>query len=1049
MEEQATEQPTQPVVQEAQQRDWMTVVSESEREGWLTTCSMCGTKDDAIVTPSMTMTSDGLMTYDVESAEGDVTHVVCKPKPYSDKETYARLDAHAVNANQSLNRDFQALMAYLLQPAKTDLEKARVLFRWITAQSLVKMEFKDIPEKETPEWYLREIKMDRLSQDSLLAKMCRLAGLQHQIVRGYAKAVKCYPGTKLVGSEGRGFWLRVLINGCWGLIDAGWGSHHVKDDLEKSAKELDQVYAFNEFYFLPNPRHFLSAHLPDDDRHQFLSTLAPFDDFEPHVQCWPHFFVHHLKILSHHHGLVPTENGKAVIYIGFKPEDYSTIKFSSHLQTKNSQSTWKNIKLDRFIQQDRKKDAVVFAVKPPENGRYLFDIFVGMEGNKMHYACRYAIECDDAIPESENAPLPEWQGTWGPGNTILNKGLIPISHPCPRVECPGGQAAIQFSLPEQLEFVTTLFETTIEEKHLERYVAHEVVDGVARINVINPLTGNLGLAIYAKRQEDEWDKCQHLCTYLVSTDSPIDEVPFPSVANGRFGPCLPHFSQMGLSTRSHASAFIECDDGELHIRMATNRMLSVSQHLIWEALEEEVNMDNYCYSEVRDGEVYFWLHLPKIGKYKLTLYAEEASSHKGTLRNVYNYCINCTGTKEQVKPFPPIQGNRWGRLFPKCSELGLTPTSHPAGFVDAEEELEVVLDSTKQLEFVHKLKRWTAEGEDEDLAVFCCHKVLNKGKTTSVLVRFPQEGFYVLQLYAKETEKVYAYSNVVNYLISCKKSAAGCVGFPDMCNKRWGPLYPHFSSMGLSLASHTDPMIYSRTGALQISLNRSKPLQFLVRLYHCENGKQTDLPNNVFIHDDRGEEGKMTASVLMPHTGDYNLQIFVKEAEDKNSYLMAMSYLIHCSNAVQGSPEFPKSFSNWGPGCQLYEPQRKILPVGKETHFKVTIPDVGDVAVISPDDNWSHLTKQKDDTWDGDVTIPGEDFIGKDIILSTKAKDDGGNSYQATLQYLVGKDSSPVPITWEGNEDRNSQPAEPNNGKTSPCEETNAPSIKQAAGEEE
>ncbi|CAH1267567.1 Hypp3767 [Branchiostoma lanceolatum] len=123
------------------QHDWMAPVSEAEREGWLTTCSMCGTKDDVVVVPPMTMTSDGLMTYDVESAEGEVTPVVCKPKPYSDEDTYARLDAHAVNTDRSLNRDFTALMTHLLEPARTDLEKARVLFRWATAQDLVNMQF--------------------------------------------------------------------------------------------------------------------------------------------------------------------------------------------------------------------------------------------------------------------------------------------------------------------------------------------------------------------------------------------------------------------------------------------------------------------------------------------------------------------------------------------------------------------------------------------------------------------------------------------------------------------------------------------------------------------------------------------------------------------------------------------------------------------------------------------------------------------------------------------------------------------------------------------
>ncbi|XP_035682600.1 uncharacterized protein LOC118420004 [Branchiostoma floridae] len=1012
-EDKTTEEPARRIKQAVHQHDWLAPVSGAEREGWLTTCSMCGTKDDVIVVPQMTMTSDGLMTYDVESAEGEITHVVCKPKPYSDEETYAQLDAHAVNANRSLNGDFTTLMTYLLEPARTDLEKARVMFRWATAQDLVNMEFPEVPVEETPDWYLQGIKEERNSHVTLLAKMCSFAGLQHKIVHGYSKGVKCYPGTKMEGGGHRGSWVTVLTDGRWGFIDSAWGSHHVIDDLDKTVKDLEQVYAFNECYFLPNPRHYLSAHLPDDDRHQLIPAPAPFNDFEPHVNCRPHFFVHHLKLLSHHHGLVPTENGKAVIYIGFKPEDYSTIKFTSRMQTMDRQSTWKNIKLDRFVQQDRKRDAVVFTIKPPEEGRFLLDVFVGMEEDKgTKYACEYAIDCVKAMAEEENKPLPEWHGTWGPGVDVMTKGIIPVSHPTTLVECPEGRAAIQFNLPEQMEFITTLFETTTDEKHLKRYVAHEVVNGVATFNVINPSLGNSGLTIYAKGQENEGKTFRPLCTYLASTDSPSEEVPFPSVANGMFGPCLPHFSDIGMSTMSHNSAFIDCDDGELEIKMGTNRILSVSQHLTWETLEEEVNMDNYCYSEVRDGEVYFWLHLPRLGKYKLAVYAEEVG-HKGSLRNVYNYCINCTGTREGVKPFPPIHGNRWGKQFPECTDLGLTATSHPTGFIEAEEKLEIVLDSTKSLEFVHHLKYWATEEIEERMEDFCCHKVLNEGKTTAVLLQFPHEGLYILQLYAKETGTDGVYHNVVNYLISCKKSAAGCVGFPEVWNKRWGPLYLHFSSMGLSLTSHRDPMIHCRTGALQISLERSKPVQFLVHLYHCENGQQTDLRNNVFIHDDLGDTGKMTARVLMPHAGDYKLQISAKEAGDNNSYPTAVNYLIHCSNAMHGFLEFPESFSNWGPGCHVHEPQMRALPAGRETHFKVTIPDAVDVAIISPDGNWSHLTEQEDGTWEGDAKIPGEGFVGKIIKLSAKIND-GKDTYWTILQYAVGEESSPVPIIWEG-----------------------------------
>ncbi|CAH1267566.1 KY [Branchiostoma lanceolatum] len=809
--------------------------------------------------------------------------------------------------------------------------------------------------------------------------MCSLAGLQHKTVRGYAKSVKFYPGTKL-GSSFRGSWPQVLIDGRWGIIDSAWGSHHVIDDLDKTAKDLQTVYAFDEFHFLPNPRHYLSAHHPDDERHQFLQSPAPVADFEPHVKCGPYFFIHQLKLLSHHHGLVPTENGQARIYIGFNPEDYSTIKFSFRMQTMDRQSMYKDNKLDQYVWQERKRDAVIFTIQPPEKGRFLLDIFSGVRGgNGTKYTCEYAIDCEKAMPEEQNKPLPDWQGAWGPGVNVMNKGLVPLSHPTHVVDCPEGRAAVQFSVPEQLDFYTFFFEKTTEEEHLNRYIAHEVVDGVATFNVINPSRGNLGLAIYAKGKEDKGKTLPHLCHYLTSTDSPSEEVPFPNVANGRFGPCLPEFLDIGMSTRSHSSAFIECDTGDLHISIGTTKRPIITYTLTWETLEEKVKMNNYSLHEMAtypDGSAH------SIGRYFL---------HKCS-----TYCEDLGWEQSN-----------------QLSDAQLLSTSGSFGFVEVEEDLEIVLDSTKSLEFLHDFKFWTAEEKEEGLDDFCCHKVLNEGKRTAVLVRFPNEGEYVLQLYAKEMEIDSQYGSVANYLILCKKSVTGCTAFPNVWSRRWGPLYPDFSSMGLSLASHTDPMIHSRTGALKISLGRSKPLQFLCRLYHCENGQQTDLPNHVFIKDDLGEEGKMTARLLMPHTGDYKLQISVKEAKVKKTYLTAINYLIHCSNAVHGSLEFPESFSNWGPGCQVYEPQMRALPAGKETHFKVTIPDAVDVAVISPDGKWSHLTKQEDGTWENDVTVSGEDFVGKIIKLSAKMND-GKNTYWAILQYVVGEEFLPVPIIWEG-----------------------------------
>ena len=46
--------------------------------------------------------------------------------------TYAALDEHALKAPPEAEKSVEALARYLVEPAKNDREKARVIFRWIT-----------------------------------------------------------------------------------------------------------------------------------------------------------------------------------------------------------------------------------------------------------------------------------------------------------------------------------------------------------------------------------------------------------------------------------------------------------------------------------------------------------------------------------------------------------------------------------------------------------------------------------------------------------------------------------------------------------------------------------------------------------------------------------------------------------------------------------------------------------------------------------------------------------------------------------------------------
>ena len=67
----------------------------------------------------------------------------------------------------------QNLVDYLCRPAKTDLAKVRVIFRWITAQNLIPIDENEEVVEGTAHGYLIRLKQERGDYSGLLVDMCR------------------------------------------------------------------------------------------------------------------------------------------------------------------------------------------------------------------------------------------------------------------------------------------------------------------------------------------------------------------------------------------------------------------------------------------------------------------------------------------------------------------------------------------------------------------------------------------------------------------------------------------------------------------------------------------------------------------------------------------------------------------------------------------------------------------------------------------------------------------------------------------------------------
>ena len=231
-------------------------------------------------------------------------------------DVFEEVDATAVRIARDEYKLFTNLVRDLIDGYTSDVEKARVIFRYITERKFAyEVWFLYYPEEANkrgaPVQLFRGVEFGLETKALLFKRLCAYAGLHAQVIKGYSKSSGYLPGEEFVDTAYRNSWNAVYVAGGWRLIQANWGMLSVNN---KVARETRQIY--QDHYFLTDPDKFIFEFYPVDGAWQLMEQPISLAEFEDLPLLRSTFFHYGLGLEGSAASVIQTdENGESRISV--------------------------------------------------------------------------------------------------------------------------------------------------------------------------------------------------------------------------------------------------------------------------------------------------------------------------------------------------------------------------------------------------------------------------------------------------------------------------------------------------------------------------------------------------------------------------------------------------------------------------------------------------------------------------------------------------------------------------------------------------------------
>ena len=187
------------------------------------------------------------------------------------------IDAYARACPANAKTSLDAVASYLRKSTRTDLEKARSIYVWLTANISydAKAYNSDIYGDQSPEGVLKSRKAVCAGFAELYTALGESMGLEIRTIIGYSKGYGYNEGDAFEDSDHA--WNAILIDDKWRLFDATWGEGY---GMEGNHGQLVCVKEFEEQWFNVDPEKFVFTHFAKNPADNFLELKFSLKGYE-------------------------------------------------------------------------------------------------------------------------------------------------------------------------------------------------------------------------------------------------------------------------------------------------------------------------------------------------------------------------------------------------------------------------------------------------------------------------------------------------------------------------------------------------------------------------------------------------------------------------------------------------------------------------------------------------------------------------------------------------------------------------------------------------